>query len=173
VYGLTLFSFSVLTAWPAPCANNPIFAEIVPPEKRNLIYSFDRCFEGAVAAFATPFVGIMSEHIFGFKGTSSVSGDPEIDIPNAKALAKALLTFLTVPWLFCFLVYSTIHFTYPKDKHRAFVSSKSSRRPIESEALLSSRHQELNGMNKKDTTMVHRPVSNIGSSSSNTELTPS
>ena len=124
MYGTCIFSFALLTAWPAPCANNPIFAEIVPPSQRNLVYSFDRCFEGAVAAFATPLVGLMSEKMFGFSGTSSVSGDPNIDIPNAHALGNALLTFLVFPWLFCLIVYSSLHCTYPKDKHRAFVYHK-------------------------------------------------
>ena len=25
-----------------PCCNNPIFAEIVPPSMRNMVYAFDR-----------------------------------------------------------------------------------------------------------------------------------
>lgn len=116
IYAVTIFLFAVLTAWPAPCANNPIFSEIVPPSQRNLVYSFDRCFEGAVAAFATPLVGYMSEKMFGFSGTSTVAGDPAIDLPNAHALGSALVAFTTLPWLFCFVVYSSIHVTYPKDK---------------------------------------------------------
>lgn len=116
IYAVTIFIFAVLTAWPAPCANNPIFSEIVPPSQRNLVYSFDRCFEGAVAAFATPLVGHMSETMFGFSGTSTVSGDPAVDLPNAHALGSALVAFTTLPWLFCFIVYSSIHATYPKDK---------------------------------------------------------
>ena len=136
----------MLTAWPAPCANNPIFAEIVPPSHRNLVYSFDRCFEGAVAAFATPLVGLMSERIFGFSGTSTVSGDPEVDIPNAHALGKALLAFLAVPWLFCFIVYSGIHFTYPKDRHNAVVKEKVS--------VQHGRHQDENTSSERATLLA-------------------
>ena len=118
LYAVVISLFAVLTAWAAPCANNPIFAEIVPPAQRNLVYSFDRCFEGAVAAFATPLVGFMSERFFGFTGTSKVSGDPKIDIPNAHALGSALVAFTTIPWLFCFLVYGSLHWTYPRDKQK-------------------------------------------------------
>jgi hypothetical protein len=46
IYGAVITLFALLTAWPAPCCNNPAFAEIVPPAQRNLIYAFDRCFEG-------------------------------------------------------------------------------------------------------------------------------
>lgn len=66
LYGCTLITMGVLKVWAAPACNNPVFAEIVPPHLRNLIYAFDRCFEGAVAACATPFVGLLAEQIFGF-----------------------------------------------------------------------------------------------------------
>jgi hypothetical protein len=38
-----------LSTWAAAACNNPIFAEIVPPDARNLIYAFDRSFEGAIS----------------------------------------------------------------------------------------------------------------------------
>ena len=101
LYAAAIASFSLMTSWPAPCANNPIFAEIVPIRLRNLVYSFDRCFEGAVAAFATPFVGYLSQRYFGFSGTSTVSGDSVTDLANADALGNALLVFLIIPWAFC------------------------------------------------------------------------
>ena len=50
LYGAVIALFALLTAWPAPCCNNPAFAEIVPPAQRNLIYAFDRCFEGGCGA---------------------------------------------------------------------------------------------------------------------------
>lgn len=42
VYGGLLALMGVLISWAAPACNNPIFAEIVPPHLRNMIYSFDR-----------------------------------------------------------------------------------------------------------------------------------
>ena len=118
LYAVSIFTFAVLTAWPAPCCNNPIFAEIVPAHQRNLVYSFDRCFEGAVAAFATPLVGYLSESVFGFSGTSKVSGEPNVDAANAHALGNALVVFTCVPWLFAFFVYGGLHVTYPRDLER-------------------------------------------------------
>lgn len=67
IYGSVLVIMGVLKVWAAPACNNPVFAEIVPPHLRNLIYAFDRCFEGAVAACATPFVGLLAERFFGFR----------------------------------------------------------------------------------------------------------
>lgn len=82
------------------------FAEIVPASKRNLVYAFDRCFEGAVAAFAAPLVGVLAEKWYGFSGTSTVTGDRDKDLANAKALGAALLTFLCIPWFICLCVYT-------------------------------------------------------------------
>jgi hypothetical protein len=42
LYGVVLLLFGLLTCWAAPACNNPIFAEIVPPSLRNIIYAFDR-----------------------------------------------------------------------------------------------------------------------------------
>lgn len=119
LYVVTIGAFAVSTSWPAPCANNPIFAEIVPVRLRNLVYSFDRCFEGAVAAFATPFVGLLSQTIFGFNGTSTVTGDALVDTRNAKALGNALLTFLLIPWTLCLIIYTGLYYTYPRDRRLA------------------------------------------------------
>lgn len=83
------------------------------------IYAFDRCFEGAMAAFATPFVGLLSERFFGFSGASTVSGDIAVDRANAIALGNALLFFLVVPWALCLVAYSFLHWTYPEDKRQA------------------------------------------------------
>ena len=131
LYAVSIFTFAVLTAWPAPCCNNPIFAEIVPAHQRNLVYSFDRCFEGAVAAFATPLVGYLSESVFGFSGTSKVSGDPNVDAANAHALGNALVVFTCLPWLFAFFVYGGIHVTYPRDLERTLENERKTPRFVE------------------------------------------
>lgn len=62
----------LLITWAATACNNPIFSEIVPPHMRNLIYAFDRSFEGAIAAAGAPLVGILAEKAFGFSVRSRV-----------------------------------------------------------------------------------------------------
>lgn len=119
LYRGVITAFAVLTAWPAPCCNNPAFAEIVPAAQRNLIYAFDRCFEGAMAACSAPLVGLLAQRWFGFSGASKVTGDAALDLNNARALGSALLAFTTIPWAFCFLMYSGLHLTYPRDRRRA------------------------------------------------------
>ena len=50
LYAAALVTMGLLKSWSQPACNNPIFAEIVPPACRNMIYAFDRCFEGGRAA---------------------------------------------------------------------------------------------------------------------------
>ncbi|EFN50878.1 hypothetical protein CHLNCDRAFT_141677 [Chlorella variabilis] len=137
LYAAVLLVFALLKAWPAPACNNPMFAgesmaepppslapgpchaEIVPPHQRNLVYAFDRCFEGAIAACAAPLVGVLAERIFGFSGTGTVSQDRQQDLVNAAALGNALLAFLVVPWTLTLLLYTGLHWTYPADKAAA------------------------------------------------------
>ncbi|CAK0787030.1 hypothetical protein CVIRNUC_010246 [Coccomyxa viridis] len=120
LYAVVLFFMGLCIAAAAPACNNPIFAEIVPPELRNMIYAFDRSFEGAIAACGAPLVGILAERLFGFKGAAEL--DPEdVDMNTKKALAlgNALLVCMAVPWALCVIIYSGLHWTYPRDKARA------------------------------------------------------
>jgi hypothetical protein len=41
------------------------------------------------------------------------------DIGKALALGNALLVCMVVPWFLCFLFYTFMHFTYPRDKAAA------------------------------------------------------
>lgn len=81
----------VLKVWAAPACNNPVFAEIVPPHLRNLIYAFDRCFEGAVAACATPFVGLLAEKIFGFTVRTHSGLEAPVPPPSLRYWLKRFL----------------------------------------------------------------------------------
>ena len=66
MYAVVMLALGLLISWAAPACNNPIFAEIVPPDLRNMIYAFDRSFEGAIAACGAPIVGWLAEYM-GFK----------------------------------------------------------------------------------------------------------
>ncbi|WIA43486.1 hypothetical protein OEZ86_009949 [Tetradesmus obliquus] len=120
----------VLISWAATACNNPIFAEIVPPHLRTLVYAFDRCLEGVLSALGAPMVGVAAQRLFGFSGaaasaagcsslSSHTSRRHQPDLHKARALGDALTLFTTVPWTLCVLVYSFLHCTYPRDKRRS------------------------------------------------------
>lgn len=122
-YGLVMFVMGILASWAAPACNNPIFAEIVPSTHRNLVYAFDRSFEGAIAACGAPIVGWLAQE-FGYVGSVHVTGNPLLDLPNAHALSNALLVCLMIPWALCFCIYMGLHWTYKRDKENARVLEK-------------------------------------------------
>lgn len=124
LYCFVFIITGLLISWAAPCCNNPIFAEIVHPNDRNIIYAFDRCFEDGVASPVTYLVGLAAEEIWGFSGNASPSGDPVEDLARAKALGQALLWFSALPWTCCLVFYTGLHFTYRRDKKPRFDSNE-------------------------------------------------
>ncbi|KAK4353902.1 hypothetical protein RND71_026096 [Anisodus tanguticus] len=97
----------------------PIFAEIVPERARTSIYALDRSFESVISSFAPPLVGILAQHVFGFKPIPTGStGSEEIatDRQNDASLAKALYTAIGIPISLCCFFYSFLYCTYPRDR---------------------------------------------------------
>lgn len=122
MHGLVLIIVGFCISWNAPAANNPIFAEIVPEKSRTSVYALDRSFESILSSFAPPAVGILAQHVYGYKPIQKgVSESEEIatDRENALPLAKALYTAIGIPMALCCFIYSFLYFTYPKDRERA------------------------------------------------------
>jgi hypothetical protein len=93
----------------------------------------DRSFESILSSFAPPVVGILAQHVYGYKPVprgSSESEEIATDRGNAASLAKALYTAIGVPMALCCLIYSFLYCTYPRDKERAKMEAL-----IESEML--------------------------------------
>lgn len=107
-------------------AHSPIFAEIVPEKSRTSIYALDRSFESVLSSFAPPLVGILAEHLYGYKPISYGGVENttvETDRENAASLAKALYTAISIPMLLCCFIYSFLYHTYPRDRERARMDS--------------------------------------------------
>ena len=75
--------------------------------------------QGAIAACGAPLVGRLAEHAFGFVGAAETSADPEENLRKARALGSALLVFTALPWALCALLFSGLHWSYPRDRRRA------------------------------------------------------
>jgi hypothetical protein len=86
---------------------------------RNLIYAFDRSFEGGIAALGAPLVGWLAKAAFGFSGSAEVGPDVAENRRKAASLGNALLVFTAVPWALCAIFFSGLHWSYPRDKRAA------------------------------------------------------
>ncbi|KAL3621745.1 hypothetical protein CASFOL_034405 [Castilleja foliolosa] len=122
MHGFVFFVTGFFISWNAPATNNPIFAEIVPERSRTSIYALDRSFESVLSSFAPPVVGLLAQHVYGFKPPPKGSvGLKAIDTnkENAASLGKALYTAIGIPMTICCAFYSFLYCTYPKDRDRA------------------------------------------------------
>ncbi|XVF64765.1 hypothetical protein PTKIN_Ptkin09bG0193000 [Pterospermum kingtungense] len=135
MHGLVLIIVGFCISWNAPATNNPIFAEIVPEKSRTSVYALDRSFESILSSFAPPVVGLLAQHVYGYKPIPKGSTESEeiaTDRENAASLAKALYTAIGIPMALCCFIYSFLYFTYPRDRERA-----------QMEALIESEMREL------------------------------
>ncbi|XP_019710090.1 uncharacterized protein [Elaeis guineensis] len=125
-HAIVLFIMGLSMSWNVSATNSPIFAEIVPERSRTSIYALDRSFESILASFAPPVVGILAEHVYGYKPVSNGSGEGtavETDKENATSLAKALYIAIAIPMSLCCSIYSFLYCTYPRDRERARMES--------------------------------------------------
>ncbi|XP_027940604.1 uncharacterized protein LOC114194523 isoform X2 [Vigna unguiculata] len=139
-HALVLIIMGLLISWNAPATNNPIFAEIVPERSRTSVYALDRSFESILSSFAPPAVGILAQHVYGYKPLpegSSESQEILTDRENAASLAKSLYTAIGIPMALCCIIYTFLYRTYPRDRERAKMGAliESEMRLIESGGL--------------------------------------
>ncbi|CDY14626.1 BnaC02g24870D [Brassica napus] len=122
IHGVVLVLLGLFVSWNAPATNNPIFAEIVPEKSRTSVYALDKSFESILSSFAPPVVGILAQHVYGYKPIpqgSSRSAEIATDRENAVSLAKALYTSIGIPMAACCFIYSFLYRTYPLDRESA------------------------------------------------------
>lgn len=64
-------------------------------------------------------MGILAQHVYGYKPVPQGTEDITTDRGNAASLAKALYTAIGIPMALCCFIYSFLYFTYPRDRERA------------------------------------------------------
>lgn len=120
-YATTLFLMGLTISWCATATNGPMFAEVVPPKHRTMIYAFDRAFEVSFSSFAAPIVGILSEKIYGYdpKSVDPILGSSR----EAMALSRGLLAMMVVPFGLCSLFYTPLYWTFKQDRENAKIAA--------------------------------------------------
>lgn len=92
-----------------------------------------------MSSFAPPVVGLLAQHVYGYKPVQKGSSESEeiaTDRGNAASLARALYTAIGIPLALCCFIYSFLYCTYPRDKERARMEAliESEMQQIESES---------------------------------------
>lgn len=118
IYLVLNIAFGILGSWAQSGTNFPILSHIVPSEARSRVMAWECALENSIANAVGPMVvSLLAEKAFGY--SFGESGDEkEIDLDSAGALGKALTATICIPWCICFIAYSFLHWSYPRDVHR-------------------------------------------------------
>lgn len=116
-YVATMLAMGLTVSWCQACANNPMFADVVPEQNRTMVYAFDRAFEGSWGAIAAPMVGLLAENVFGYRADQAI---PESgSVTEARALSRGLFSVMAVPFGLCCFCYTFLYGTYKRDREHA------------------------------------------------------
>eukprot|EP00746_Dinoflagellata_sp_MGD_P022666 gnl/MRDRNA2_/MRDRNA2_153046_c0_seq1.p1 gnl/MRDRNA2_/MRDRNA2_153046_c0~~gnl/MRDRNA2_/MRDRNA2_153046_c0_seq1.p1 ORF type:complete len:469 (-),score=48.41 gnl/MRDRNA2_/MRDRNA2_153046_c0_seq1:27-1433(-) len=113
--------FLMTANWCAAGVNRPILCEIVSTGHRASLIAWFVSIDNVVASFlGNGMVAYLAENVFGYQPT-------HLDVRemseaaravNAHALRTSLLCMEIMPFVLCFLMYTTLHFFYPRDRAR-------------------------------------------------------
>merc|ERR1739844_689034 len=103
--------------------NAPILSQLAKPEERALVIAWQASLEGSIAAFG-PVIFTTLNDAFGYDADCNNPCDKPAtcgsDEENTQAAGNALVFTSSVPWVVCGMLYTTLHWVYPKDMERIF-----------------------------------------------------
>merc|ERR1719382_402664 len=115
IYLALNIAFGLLGSWAQSGTNFPILSHIVPASSRSRVMAWECALENSIANAVGPtVVSLLAEEAFGYS-FGSHGDDSGKDIPSARALGKAMAATVCIPWLICFIAYSSLHWSYPRD----------------------------------------------------------
>lgn len=106
----------LVSTWSPGGVVHPILSEIVQPECRCSVYAWQYAISGASGALLSNLGVAFFSSLFGFNLTAAKTKGHEH--MNATALGKAILYTALAPWFLCFVFYSLLHWSYPRDHRR-------------------------------------------------------
>merc|ERR1711997_731653 len=107
--------------------NAPILSQLAKPEERALVIAWQASLEGSIAAFG-PLIFAELNEFFGYDQDCNNKCDKPAhcgsDEENTAAAGRALVFTSSVPWVICGLLYTSLHWVYPRDMERIFTKRR-------------------------------------------------
>lgn len=118
------FAFYFFATWPSVAANRPICAQLFTNEadRANVLALLVFLESGAASVLGGPVMGTVSEW-YGYRLDKSVN-----KLRNAFALRSALTNIGVLMWSLCFLCWTFMYYTLPRDRARASKETASQER---------------------------------------------
>mmetsp|Transcript_95009 Transcript_95009/g.205146 ORF Transcript_95009/g.205146 Transcript_95009/m.205146 type:complete len:539 (-) Transcript_95009:48-1664(-) len=128
-YLALIVAFGLLGSWAQSGTNFPILSAIVPSGARSRVMAWECALENSIANALGPVVVAMLatkcfDYTFG-EVTLEDARDPKED---ARSLGTAMAVVVCVPWGVCFLAYSLLHWSYPRDMERLLAAEEAERK---------------------------------------------
>jgi len=127
--GLYLYLFTLQVLMHLICGgvgggtNAPILSQLAKPEERALVIAWQASLEGSIAAFGPVIFTTLNDY-FGYDPACNNKCDkPDTcgsDEDNTIAAGNALVFTSSVPWVICGMLYTSLHWVYPRDMERIF-----------------------------------------------------
>jgi len=112
------FAFGLVASWAQGGTNFPILSQIVPEAKRSRVLAVEGALENSCAMIAgSNLVPLVSRAVFGFD-LDSIPDQQGTNVPAARAIGYSLGLSTCVPWLLAYVIYSILHYSYPRDLRR-------------------------------------------------------
>merc|ERR1712242_490618 len=103
--------------------NAPILSQLAKPEERALVIAWQASLEGSIAAFGPVIFTTLNDY-FGYDpACNNKCVKPAhcgSDEENTTAAGNALVFTSSVPWVVCGMLYTSLHWVYPRDMERIF-----------------------------------------------------
>jgi len=148
VYGGIPFAFFTFSSWTAPTEENafvyfltlsvlmhlicggvgggtnaPILSQLAKPDERALVIAWQASLEGSIAAFG-PMIFTSLTDMLGYDANCNDPCSPDYHAgcgppeENRNAAGTALVFTSSVPWVICGMLYTSLHYFYPRDMQR-------------------------------------------------------
>jgi len=118
-YTALMVILGLTATWCATGSNLPILSEIVKKDRRATIMAWEGTLESSCSAiFGNAMVGFLAQNVFGYDLEQAHSENFEDNQENVKALGSALMLVSLFPWILCFVCYTLLHWSYPRDLER-------------------------------------------------------
>merc|ERR1712038_700432 len=122
-----LFTLQVICGGVGGGTNAPILSQLAKPEERALVIAWQASLEGSIAAFG-PLIFTTLNEMFGYDPDCNAKCNKPAtcgsDEENTVAAGNALVFTSSVPWVICGLLYTSLHWVYPRDMERIFTKRR-------------------------------------------------
>jgi len=117
-YGILTVALGLIATWTPAGTNSPILCSLAEPHERALILSWQTSLEGSIGALGPILFAFLLEDVFGYNTQCNKEefelANPEL-CNNIEAAGNALFWCSCGPWAICGMMYSSLHYTFPRD----------------------------------------------------------